>query len=245
MHRNQDAHERTRGVHATNDPVENKFASGDYVMRTYRGISVLNASGIVQQRAAHDFDRELNIVSDRRKRKRDAEEQDEQRGDGFFWATLTSELRSSLVTMSRREAVDARRVNREEKEQHDAEKLARREEALQRQLVNAVDKYAEALELFDQWKAQGVQDKRALDRALDGLSVNEKLAELRRQIEMRTVGCGWSQFQTQWSFNPDEKESTVKQWTTLLLNDILPYERVQKREKQLPKEAVPPQVSRP
>ena len=41
-------------------------------MRFFRGISVLNASGIVQQRAAHDFDRPLHVVSDRRKRKRKA-----------------------------------------------------------------------------------------------------------------------------------------------------------------------------
>ena len=66
---NADAHARTLGVHGTNDGVENKFASADYTMRTYRGISVLNTSGIVQQRTAHDFDRPLNVVSDRRKRK--------------------------------------------------------------------------------------------------------------------------------------------------------------------------------
>eukprot|EP00966_Prymnesium_polylepis_P257566 5950260-Prymnesium_polylepis.1 len=58
---NADAHHRTSDCHATNDSVENKFATGDFVMRTFRGISVLNASGIVQQRAAHDFDRPLHI----------------------------------------------------------------------------------------------------------------------------------------------------------------------------------------
>ena len=52
---NADGHERTRGVQGTNCAVESKFAAADYVMRSYRGISVLNASGIVQQRTAHDF----------------------------------------------------------------------------------------------------------------------------------------------------------------------------------------------
>jgi hypothetical protein len=56
--KNADAHERTKGVHTTNDSVENKFATGDFVMRTFRGISVCNASGIVEQRNAHDFDRQ-------------------------------------------------------------------------------------------------------------------------------------------------------------------------------------------
>ena len=48
--KNADGHERTRGITGCNDAVESKFAAADYVMRTYRGISVLNASGIVQQR---------------------------------------------------------------------------------------------------------------------------------------------------------------------------------------------------
>eukprot|EP00966_Prymnesium_polylepis_P125508 2901719-Prymnesium_polylepis.2 len=77
---NTDAHQRTSDCHATNDSVENKFATGDFVMRTFRGISdsVLNASGIVQhERAAHDFDRLLHVVSDRRKRKATAEGQEE------------------------------------------------------------------------------------------------------------------------------------------------------------------------
>ena len=56
---NADGHARTQGVDGTNDAVENKFASADFVMRTYRNISVLNTSGQVQQRTAHDFDRPL------------------------------------------------------------------------------------------------------------------------------------------------------------------------------------------
>ena len=59
-------HEKTKGVHSNNDPVENKFASADFVMRTYRHISVLHASGYVQQRSAGDFDRAPKVVSDRR-----------------------------------------------------------------------------------------------------------------------------------------------------------------------------------
>ena len=39
---NADAHERLKGVHGTNDGSENKFAIADYVMRTFRHMSVLN-----------------------------------------------------------------------------------------------------------------------------------------------------------------------------------------------------------
>ena len=67
---NADGHARTLGCKVTNDDVENKFATADYLMRTYRHISTHNVSGGVQQRSAHDYDRPLPIVSDRRKRKR-------------------------------------------------------------------------------------------------------------------------------------------------------------------------------
>lgn len=51
--RNADGHRRrTLGVSGCNDAVESKFAAADYIMCTYRGISVLNASGMVQQRTA-------------------------------------------------------------------------------------------------------------------------------------------------------------------------------------------------
>ena len=43
-HKNTDGHARTKGISATNDISENKFATGDFVMRTYRHISVHNAS---------------------------------------------------------------------------------------------------------------------------------------------------------------------------------------------------------
>jgi muconolactone delta-isomerase len=97
----QEAAERTHGIDGTNDRSENKFAIADYVMRTYRGFSVFNASGIVQQRSAHDFDRPSRVVSDRRKRKQTAEPPPEFTG-GFFW-TLSRALRHSLLTMARHE----------------------------------------------------------------------------------------------------------------------------------------------
>ena len=87
---------------------------------------------------------------------------------------------------------------REERRRHDEEKLKRREEALTRQLNAVVEKYAAAIELYDQWCAQGVTTKTQLDAALKDLSPNEQIAELRRQIEMRTVGLGWREFKTKW-----------------------------------------------
>ena len=209
--RNSDAHARTTGAHTTNDSVENKFAAADYFMRFFRGMSVVNVSGLVQQRTAHDFDRPLRIVSDRRKRKATAAAQDEAETlqAGFFWR-LQQPMRHALMQMARRGADGARKAGRADKRAHDEEKLARREEALQRQLVLAVDRYAEALELYDQWATQGVRDQKQLAAALKGKSATEKIAELRRQIEMRTLGCGWTHFKVKWGFDPDEKEAITR-----------------------------------
>ena len=92
-------------------------------------------------------------------------------------------------------------------------------------------------------RSQGVRDKAQLDEALRGKSTAEKLAELRRQIEMRTVGCGWTQFKVRWGFDPNGKEATIKEWRKLLLADILPHEIALRIKKQLPAAAAPPQLS--
>ena len=54
--------------------------------------------------------------------------------------------------MARRRLPDALKEGRAEVLSHDQEKLLRREEAVQRQLNAAVERYAAALELFDQWR---------------------------------------------------------------------------------------------
>ena len=231
--KNEDAHRRTIDAHVTNDAVENKFAIADYIMRFYRNMSVFNVSGVVQQRAAHDYDRPLDVVSDRRKRKAEPAEAPPV---GFFWR-LRADLRSSLVTMARRRLPDALKEGRAEVLSHDQEKLLRREEAVQRQLNAAVERYAAALELFDQWRAQGVKTAAELERALGGKSEPEQLAELRRQIEMRTVGCGWTHFETKWGFFSDERSHKIEDLKRMLLDDILPYEFQLRRLKKLPTEA--------
>ena len=214
-------------------------------MRTFRRLSVFNTAGCVLERSAHDFDTPLNIVSDRRKRKRTAEAAAEAAAPprpGFFWR-LEKAARHSLLRMVRRELPEALKEHRSEKKAHDEEKLARREEAVQLQLDAAVEKYAAALELYDAWRVQGIKSKGALEAALKGLSPNEQLAELRHQVEMRTVGCGWKQFETKWSFFSDEKHHTIEKLRSMLLDDIIPYEIALRRKKQLPAEAAPPQLN--
>jgi hypothetical protein len=161
-----------------------------------------------------------------------AQEEAETQQVGFFWR-LTMELRHALVEMARQDAAGARQAARKDQQAHDEG---------QRQLNSAVDRYAQALELYDQWVAQGARDRKQLDAALKGKSTTEKLAELRRQIEMRTLGCGWTHFKVKWGFDPDEKEETIKAWRKQLLDEIIPHEMTLRRQKRLPAAAAPPQV---
>ena len=240
---NEDAHARTQKCYGTNDSAENKFAIADHYMRTYRHINTFNVAGMVQQRGAHDYDRPLRVVSDRRKRKATGEAADVAAPQpGFFWR-LTRDLRGALIRMSCRRLPEALKVARGDKLSHDQEKLQRREEAVQHQLDVAVEKYAAAIELYDAWRTQGVKDKSELERLLKGASPTEQLAQLRHQVEMRTVGCGWRQFETKWSFFAEEKHHTIEKLREMLLEDILPHERALRRLKKLPAEAAPPQLS--
>ena len=209
----------------------------DAVKRNFRGMSVFNLSGIVQQRTVHDFDRPIMVVSDRRKRKAAAEQPPPQMG--MFWR-LAQPLRSSLTMMARQQLHTALKHAQTEKQQHDREKLHRREEAVQRQLILTVEAYAASLELFAAWQSQRITSCAALDTALEPLSPSMKLQELRRQIEMRTVGCGWRQFHSKWGFFTDERELCIDMLRRMLLEDIIPHEMSLQRLRKLPTEAAAP-----
>lgn len=143
-------HEATKGAYVNNARVESHFGKADNVMRAYRRSTTENYSGMVQQAYNHDFDLPLNIASDRRKRKADAP--DPTPTGGFFWSkALTDDLRSSLVSAVRKEAAPARAAGRTALIEHDAAKLARREQRLVTALNAAVDYYAYGKELFEAW----------------------------------------------------------------------------------------------
>lgn len=67
---------------------------------------------------------------------------------------------------------------------------------------------------------------------------------LRKQIDMRVVGCGLTQFATRWSSNKDSKIGTVGHLRGLV-SEILEHETAARRLMELPEEAaLPQQVSR-
>ena len=236
-------HEATKGAHVNNARVESHFGKADNVMRTYRRSTTENYSGMVQQAYNHDFDQPINVDSDRRKRKAGAP--DPSPSGGFFWShALTDELRASLVSAVRKEAAHARSEGRKALAAHDEAKLERREERLVTALNAAVDYYAYGHELFESWQTQGAKDTTAVDAKLANLaSEAAKLEYLRHQIDMRVIGLGYEQFKTKWSTKDDPTIGTVAHLRALLVDDILPHERAERRLKRLPTEAAPPQFT--
>lgn len=209
----------------------------------FRGLSMEHASGVAQQMRNHDYDRPANVAHDRRKSKADGAKAAPT--GGFFHTGLTRELQRSLVEYARRAAKGARVDGRVALKEHDADKLARREERLTTLLNAAVDAYAYALELFAAWQAQRLKSKQELAAALAGKPEAQQLELLRKQIEMRVLGCGWTKYQTRWSSNKDAKIGTVAHLTSLL-EEILVDELARARftagtERGLPTEAAPPQ----
>jgi len=231
-------HAATKGAHVNNGRVESHFGKADHVMRTYRHSTAEAYSGMVQQAYNHDFDMPLNVASDRRKRKADAPEPSIH--GGFFWSNslMTDELRASLVSAVRKEAENARSEGRKALAEHDAAKLARREERLITALNAAVDYYAYGHELFESWTTQGAKDSKAVDEKLANKPETQQLEYLRHQIDMRVIGFGWNQFKTKWSAKSDPTIGTVAHLRALLIDNILPHEHAERR--QLPTEAAPP-----
>ena len=231
-------HEATVGSNQTNDHVESNYGVYDYCSRIFRNACAASLSGLTQQARAHDFDAPANVAHDRRKKK--AADGDDAPAEGGFFFTLTKELQESLVEYTRRAAAGARADGRVELKEHDDAKLLRREERLTTLLNHAVDNYVYALELFDAWQASRAKSKAEVATVLKGKPEAQQLEYLRKQIEMRVLGLGWTKFATRWSSNKNARIGTVEHLTELL-NEIILEEISLARLKRLPTEAAPPQ----
>ena len=159
---------------------------------------------------------------------------------GFFHRGLTVELQQSLVEMARLGVEGARKEGRQAMEQHGQHKLRSRDERLQDALDKVVEQYARAKELFSAWQRQRADSIEEVDAWMVDRPEVQKLEFLRKQIEMRVLGCGWTQFATRWSSSSDISIGTVEHLRELL-DEIIMEERTLKRLKRLPTEAAHPQ----
>ena len=93
---------------------------------------------MAQQMRNQDFARPANVDRTRARKQKEPEEPEEQTG-GFFHSGLSPELQESLIYYVRRTAEGARREGRLARKAHDDEKLARREDRLQKLLSAAIE----------------------------------------------------------------------------------------------------------
>ena len=191
-------HNATAGAHVTNCCVESNFGCMDILMRMFRHSTVENMAGpyytlypvtlylsvqiyslilsrpippgIAQQMRNQDFERPANVDHGRgRKRK----QQPQPHRGGFFYTGLTPELQQSLVEYTRGARTDAQAEGREALRAQEEERLQKREERVQKLLTAAIDRHAEAKELYKDWMAQrahlngGTLDKGGIARALN------------------------------------------------------------------------------
>ena len=204
---------------------------------------------MAQQMHNGDFERPLPVDQGRGRKRKAAGEGAASTPSGFFYTGLTPELQWSLVEFTRREAVNARTAGRGALQEQDAERLSRREERVITLLNKAVEHYAYSKEIFQSWQTQRAKSAADIAAALrhgDGKSKPEaqQLEYLRMQIEMRVLGCGWTQYQTRWSSSKDSRIGTVAHLHALL-EEIVLEERSRGRftpgtEKGLPTEPAPP-----
>ena len=179
----------TEGTHAITDHVESNFGCWSAVERAHRYCSTVTISALVQQMQNGDFEKPLLVAHDRRHAKGVLAEPPT---SGFFHGGLNDRLRESLVEYSRKEAPEARKQSRSALEAQDAARLAKRESDTNVLLNAAVEHLARSKELFAQWQHQGIADRGKLEQALEGASEAKQLEILRLQIEMRTLGLGWT-----------------------------------------------------
>ena len=159
---------------------------------------------------------------------------------GFFYRGLSAPLRESLVEMARLDAEAAREEGRQAMQEHGQHKLRSREQRLQEALDKEVEKHARAMELFNAWQRQRAESIEEVDAWMVERPEAQKLEFLRKQIEMRVLGCGMTQFATNWSSSSDATIGTVEHLRGVL-EEIVIEERSLKRLKRLPKEAAQPQ----
>ena len=107
-----------------------------------------------------------------------------------------------------------------------------------------VEKQAYAQELFAAWLQQRAQSIEEVDAYMVDRPEAQNLEFLRKQVEMRVLGCGMAQYATRWSSSSDVRVGTVEHLRELL-DEIITEEMSLKRLKRLPKEAAQPQFVKP
>jgi len=173
----------------------------------------------------------------------------------------------ALVDLARITMKEMRDVDRADHAALDEYKKARRQTNEDAELDELFTQYALALSFFERWQRRGVESMTEVTRALNSYGgagqreqvcvllhvcaacyaafssdcsplCQDKLDWLREQIEMRTIGLGWTEQKARWSSTTDASIGSIEQLAAHL-QEVLQMEGVQREAGVLPSKAAP------
>ena len=239
------AHTDSRGCETTNDKfAESVFGTFDRALRRNEGCSRATAAAL-----AHGMRMKRFWQGDAVQHRKQQEPPPQGYGHAY---RLPWEEQHALVFYSSRVVREQRKLDRADDAEHAAYVKAKVKSASEQQLQNLITEFAYALSFFERWKARGVRTVGEINAQLKKLdppsnptvqqrrkATQAKLDWLREQIDMRTRGLQWVEFQTAWSSGTDEEVGTVEDLTGHL-KEILAEEAEQRRAGELPEHAPAP-----
>lgn len=160
---------------------------------------------------------------------------------GYAYSLPEREL-EALVEMARVSVKENRDIDRADHAALDNYHKMRRKTNEEDELDSLFTQYAMALSFFERWQKRGVHKASDITSALNAYSdaQQEKLNWLREQIEMRTIGLGWSDVKTPWSSSTDVDIGTVDQLQSHLVQ-VLNRQADLKAKGQLPSQEGSPE----
>lgn len=198
-------HEAGKGKLAVNDPAESSLGRTTRQLQAYGRISIGNAGGVAQSNANRDLDRGASELSKPSKRRKAGVP------DLGYFHSLPPKEKESLLRYAVSYAATMRAVERADLVEQRAVKLAKEEALRQAGLESATEEYIDAIyyrTMYDspaRWRTPA-----DVTREVGKLkSKSAKLAALKEQIRIRTLGLGWADLHHAWSKDGTDFEPRV------------------------------------
>lgn len=217
----QNAHQDMVGMHAMNDELaESVFGTYDMILRRCPGISMEAASAVAQSVRS-----KMLALGDHVDRRKERCRPKEERCVSWFHK-LPEKEQEALVEFSRKTVKEMRDIDHLDHRALDEYHAARRKTNEQDELDALFTQDAMALSFFERWCKRGVESVNQITTTLNGYGERnqDKLDWLREQIEMRSIGLSWTDWNTPWSSSVDQYTGTVEQLRNHL-KEVLAEER--------------------
>ena len=218
------AHADTMGCELSNDKFsESVFGTFDRMLKRNEGASREAAAALAHAMRHKSFSTGTDHVK-RRKSQSDRRKPLPPPPPGIGYHTrLPRPEQLALVEYCRTSVRARRKVAAADNAEHNTYVRAKVRTTRQEERDALILEFGYGLSFFERWQVRGVRSAGELGRELRSISsqhpgderaaYQEKLNFLREQIEMRTRGLRWTEFQTKYSSSLDENVGTVEQLT--------------------------------